>query len=361
MFKFKKLVTVGLICAMLASFSVTAWATTERKNNEHSNVQYELISITDIDKHPDVQAVLTENNIVIDTYDSAMLAEKEKYVKQVNYYLQEEGISPLTTNEIEMIQQKYGLTESANEYLESQLAEDYQILVQYDSETQAIGNVWKITPTVTSTGFSMKISNVGDPIDNITGTVTWYKMNGTSWTTDSGNTSRFSKSNVKNGVFYTWTITSQYVAEKFEYNYTVLEDGTGHTYNNKDKDNYIRYNFTAGAYSAIKPLGGERHHFVSQNALSAYKYNTNQAFAIRMTHADHKKTGSWGSSNAAIAFRTTEKEYLANGQYQELLFFETNDMKAKLDSYEKTKLSTKYSAEIVACLGYYESLFGISD
>ena len=67
MFKFKKLVTVGLICAMLASFSVTAWATTERKNNEHSNVQYELISITDIDKHPDVQAVLTENNIVIDT------------------------------------------------------------------------------------------------------------------------------------------------------------------------------------------------------------------------------------------------------------------------------------------------------
>ena len=54
-----------------------------------------------------------------------------------------------------------------------------------------------------------------------------------------------------------------------------------------------------------------------------------------------------------------EKQYLANGQYEELIRMETNDFKNKMNSYGKEKLSSKYSPEIAACAIYYQNLFGI--
>lgn len=165
--------------------------------------------------------------------------------------------------------------------------------------------------------------------------------------------------NVHSGTFYTWTTAKYYVAEKFEYAYTLSEDLTVRDYSNVGKDNQIRYNFAAGSYSTLEPRGGERHHFVSQSALNAYGYDTNKAFAIRMTQADHKLTGNWGNSAAAGNFRKQEKQYLANRQYEELIYMEVNDFKKKMDSYGKEKLGFKYSPEIAACAIYYQDLFGI--
>ena len=107
-------------------------------------------------------------------------------------------------------------------------------------------------------------------------------------------------------------------------------------------------------------LGGERHHFISQNTLSTYNYDVNKAYAIRMTHADHVLTSNWGSSTAAKNFRALESQYLANKQYKELIMLEVEDFTSKQDSYGRENLGTKYSPEIAACAIYYQDLFGIT-
>lgn len=94
--------------------------------------------------------------------------------------------------------------------------------------------------------------------------------------------------------------------------------------------------------------------------MSAYDYDVNKAYAIRMTHADHVLTGNWGSSAAAKNFRARESQYLANKQYKDLIMLEVEDFTSKQDSYGRENLGTKYSPEIAACAIYYQNLFGIT-
>ena len=362
MTKMKKLTSVLLAVVMAMGLMVPAWATEPLEEaNQEPKYTYEFISLMDIDKYPEIETLLTQSNAELIDYDAALENEKEQYVQTVNQYLSEAGIAEVSAEEIESVQQAYGLAESAQQYLENAVAEDYQLLIQYDSKTKDISNAWKIQPTTTKAGFSFKLTNIGvDSIDSISGKVTLYRLSGNSWLTGAGNTSSFTKTNVKSGIFYTWSTPVYYVAEKFEYAYTVKEDTAVRSYSNAGKDNEIRYNFAAGAYQPMAALGGERHHFISQITLSAYDYDVNKAYAIRMTHADHVLTGNWGSSAAAKNFRARESQYLANKQYKDLIMLEVEDFTSKQDSYGRENLGTKYSPEIAACAIYYQNLFGIT-
>ncbi|MFD1886526.1 hypothetical protein [Paenibacillus wenxiniae] len=106
-------------------------------------------------------------------------------------------------------------------------------------------------------------------------------------------------------------------------------------------------------------LGGERHHFVSTKALTSNGYSYTTAPAIRMTQADHYKTGSRGGGTTATAFTTQEIALLKAKKYQELMQLEVNDFKASSDPDGKySSLADKYLDQIVATLARCEKYFG---
>ncbi len=357
--KNKKWAAVVLMIAMVLSLVMQVYAISA--GDIEAKYTYKVIPITELYQYPEVLEELNDSAVDLITYDIALETEKEQYVNQVNQYLIEAGIAPVTEKEIDAVNRQYNLESSVDDYLRNAVEDNNQVLVQYnENDNRDVANVWMIRYSTTDAGFAMSISNIGtDPIDQISGKVTLYKKNKAKWTTDIGNTSGFTKTNVKNGTFYTWTTSKYYVAEKFEYVYTLKEDGTVWNYSNVGEDDEIRYNFDAGAYTAIEPRGGERHHFVSRSSLSAYGYNTNKAFAIRMTYPDHALTGSWGSSASAKAFRAQEEQYLKDKDYVKLIQMEVNDLKNKKDSYKKQTLGSKYSPEIAACVIHYQELFGV--
>lgn len=215
---------------------------------------------------------------------------------------------------------------------------------------------WYFYYTVSDSAFIINAALIdyNDPLDKVTGTVTRYTLNDTSWVRQTQRA--VEKNNVMNGVVDAWFVSKWAVKEKFEYDLVIVDNGVTNRFNNINKNNYYRYNFDAQPYNSFTANGGQRHHFVSRSALNSNGYNSNTAYCIRMMTADHRKTGSYGNTS----YVNQESQMLKNRQYEALLQKEVNDLKSKQDCDGIAgTLQQKYNDEVVTCLFQYERLFGI--
>ncbi|MEE4568992.1 hypothetical protein V2U94_15295 [Paenibacillus polymyxa] len=261
----------------------------------------------------------------------------------------------LTPEKEDAIAEKYGLTKPETRVLNH----SQNILVQRNMVTNSIVNVWMLNYVYTNSDFTITIMNTGtDPIDSISGTLKKYNKSRDTWKL--GATRKFNKVAVKTGIVYKWATGREAVSDYFEYQISVNDNGTVVNYDNIGKTTYQRYYFRAGAYNLITAFGGERHHFVANQSLTATGFNANKAPAVRMLYRDHLNTPSWGSSASAIAFRDNEQSLLRNKQYEDLIRLEVSGLKGAADSEGKfPNLEQKYYYELVDAILLTEKYFGI--
>jgi hypothetical protein len=236
---------------------------------------------------------------------------------------------------------------------------DQNIFVERNTASNAILNVWYLTYLPTDTGLTIGIVNIGkDPIDKISGNLKKYDLSKSTW--KSALTKTFNKIKANSGVVSAWATGKTAVSDYFEYKITVTDNGSTWNYDNLGKTNLQRYSFDANYYNKLSALGGERHHFVSNDALKKTSFKPNSAPAIRMLYADHVKTPSWGSSFDAKAYRDAEVNLLSNKKYEDLLQMEVNGLKAAQDSEGNYRnLQEKYLDQVVYTLYLSETYFGI--
>lgn len=366
----KKATGIALFLAMCLSvlFSTNAYATQTLSENSTDKYICEIIPAKDIAQYPEVIEFI-ESNSEDFSFDNGILViseediqeYKQQTVENFNQSLVDNDIdmSPVTIDDYNKILDEYGLDDSVREYVQTATVANSEFWVIRDRAAAAspVG-VFYVTHFVDGTGYSMRMTTTLGTVDSVTGTVTAYYVNGQTWHHLSQKT--FSAQNVRNGEFFKWTLPVEHVSEKFLYEITVTDNGVAHKFDNiKEYEPKYRYCFASGAYTSITPNGGERHHFVSKDTLSKCNYNTNLAFAMRMTQLDHHKTGSWGSSAYANSFRATELTYINNKEYQKLLQMEIDDfIQPDPDGVYKS-LKVKYTSEISNCMLYYNKLFGL--
>lgn len=283
----------------------------------------------------------------------AQNAIKQNYDEQTAQYaarmLNESDIS---SSDVEEIRTKYNLllpNESKNGIIDN----GYMCVKK---KAGRILGAWYFYYTVSDSAFIINAALIdyNDPLDKVTGTVTRYTLNDTSWVRQTQRA--VEKNNVMNGVVDAWFVSKWAVKEKFEYDLVIVDNGVTNRFNNINKNNNYRYNFDAQPYNSFTANGGQRHHFVSQSALNSNGYNSNTAYCIRMMTADHRKTGSYGNTS----YVNQESQMLKNRQYEALLQKEVNDLKSKQDCDGIAgTLQQKYNDEVVTCLFQYERLFGI--
>lgn len=282
---------------------------------------------------------------------------EDQLLERLNKGLVDAGLEPTTKEKIREFNEKFDLENEAKEFIENSNSTRTDVLVLRDIETASVRSIWYITYYTTDSSFSMKVLELGSPLDRISGRIFLYGYSGRTWLGTYKDYDNFVVTNVTNGTFYTWSVPVYYVKEKFEYSITVTEGSTIINYTNVGEDDQCRYNFVAGSYTSIEARGGERHHFVSREALSAYGYNTNNAYCIRMIQADHYNTASHGNSD----FVAEEKAYFANGDYEGLIDREVLELKAEKDSEgEYMSLWHKYYDEVFICYAAYAVLFGVT-
>ncbi len=299
--KFKKFVFAMISCLVIAGGSFGVYAD---NSTEPSQTQYiEQMTLDESADDPLVLEYIEEYcqlnpevaPEVMSMYaDEASIADldymecAEQVVEDVNEDLEDAGLS-ITIDDVVAYNNKFDCWDDMKDHVEKDMTvqEDTDVFVMREASTQAVNSVWYITYITNSSGFSIKATVLGSPIDRISGDVTMYHMSGINWASTSVTDGAFVVNEVSGGVFYTWNIPADYVKEKFEYNITVTEGTTHNNYKNEGEDDQCRYNFVVGSFAGIQARGGDRHHYISKAALGEYHYNTNQAYCIRMLVKDH--------------------------------------------------------------------------
>lgn len=349
MLKTFKKVTCALLCALLllSTYLPSAYAFDSGNSTEQ-------LPLSDALEDPEIVNFLEETGEINQIYQEQAETRNSIYNEMAAYANESLDTEAITEERVAQLVEKYDLQlpgESA-----SGVIDDMTLYIERNAKGSII-DVWALKYVVTDSSFTVRATMVDadNPLDKVSGEITLYQLNNTSW--NKKTTKSFSKANVRNGVIYTWSVQKWAVKEKFEYNITVTDNGGTHRFNNKNENDYYRYNFAANSYTSLTANGGQRHHFVSKAALSENGYNTNTAYSIRMMTADHRNTGSYGSST----YVKQESTLLKNRQYEDLLQKEVNDLKAKpdCDGIERN-LQLKYHMEIITCLVHYEDLFGIA-
>ena len=218
--------------------------------------------------------------------------------------------------------------------------------------------MWIINYVTGDTSFKLKIYDIeiGNPIENVTGTVQLNYLNQNTWRT--GQSKSFSTGTLTaadEGVVFTWDLDKQYVEEYFTCDITILDNGTPYPDTNRDNDRTYRTNYEAGPYSSLTASGGQRHHFIPATALTNNGFSSQSAYCIRMTTADHYLTASYGSS----AYVNQISNLLAAEEYADAIKRERDEMKNRMDSTGTWSLYAKYYDGVVACVRYYKDLFGV--
>ncbi len=125
---------------------------------------------------------------------------------------------------------------------------------------------------------------------------------------------------------YYWMIpTSNTVEEKLVV--TGVATDAGQTY--YFSSSTVRWNFAGGSYGSMSSYGGERHHCPanSVNGLTTYS-----GPAIRMLKEDHARTASYGSSAAAVAYRSEQKALIQQGKFEEAMQMDIDDIRSLFGS-----------------------------
>lgn len=184
-------------------------------------------------------------------------------------------------------------------------------------------------------GFVVSVHNVGvDALSSISMTVVITDYNGNRVTSNT-----FADVNIPVGnTVYTWILAKSNTIKENATLSGYAIDGT--TYQLGPISTY-RYNFAGGAYGTLSAYEGERHHIPSKSASNLTAYS---GPAIRMLLEDHKKTASYGSSSAAVAFRAKEAELIADGKFAEAMQMGIDDI--------RDLFGTKYDDAISEMIAY---------
>lgn len=332
-----------LLCLLLVS-SVFSNITIAQ---EEAPSLIENIKLDEISEHPDVADYITEQG-----FEHLLSTGNEKYnflSEQIDFTEMEK---PLILREIS----DSDIQEIVNE-LGLKMPEPQEITIEENllverSPDNAISNVWYLAYSTSGSDFSVDILNVGkDKIDSISGTLKKYNKQRKDWKFD--NSIKFDKKSVGTGNVFKWIQSKDAVSDYFEYDITVVEDGTTWRYDNKSGNNkftWQRYNFDARSYSSMDALGGERHHIVAASSLEKAGFkNTGQFPAVRMMYDDHVKTPNWGNYSSSQRFRDEEVRYMNAKDYMGLLKYEVDGLKGVSDPEGKyNNLADKYNDYIVA-------------
>lgn len=350
--RFKKLPLIFTLFLLLFSSIFTGFVHAEDTGkSKNSDFTLSHISSDEIDSYPDVEKFIQENGLSSYIIDGDNSNDKEL----ISLFQLENKVTlpDISNDELNRLEREYGLEIPDTEIYNT----TQDILIQRSNSDLSILGAWLINYFETNTGFTITLSGIGNSPMYFSGTLKNYRANGSSWTLDA--TKDFTKTVTKNGIVYTWAHGRAYVSDYFTYNLRVAVDGVGYNYSRTDRF-YQRYYSVANAYNKLTAAGGERHHFVSANALSSTGFNSSTAPAVRMMRDDHLKTPSWGSSAAASAFRTSEINYIRKKDFKGLLQFEVNGLKAAPDPEGKfPNLQQKYLYSVAEALLLAEAYFGI--
>ena len=100
-----------------------------------------------------------------------------------------------------------------------------------------------------------------------------------------------------------------------------------------------------GAWSDVAAAGGERHHMPAD---SVSPLSREEGPVIRMDRDDHMDTKSWGSGNAAKAYRTKQQELIDQGNFKEAQDMDVKEVQQKFPG--------KYDAGIQQMLDYTDTI-----
>lgn len=340
-----------IICTLL-TFCMVVIMLLQNAYATGSPITMEVLRPSEALSDTEIVSYLRDTNKLREFYQAQNVIKQNYDTQTAQYAAQSLNESDISANDVEKIRKKYNLL-LPNES-QSGIIDNGCMYVK--KKAGRILGVWYFYYTVSASSFTIHAALIdfNDPVDKVTGTVTLYGLNNTSW--EKKTQRSIDKKNVTNGVVDTWLISKRAVKEKFEYDLVAIDNGVTNKFNNLNKNDYYRYNFDAQPYNAFEANGGQKHHFVSQSALRQNGYNTNTAYCIRMMTADHRKTGSYGNSS----YVSQESQMLKNKQYEALLRKEVDDLKSKQDCDGIAgTLQQKYNNEVTTCLFHYERLFGI--
>lgn len=340
-----------IVCALL-TFCIVITILLQNVYAVGNSITTEVLRPSEALADSEIVSYLRDTNKLGEFYQAQNVIKQNYNTQTARYAAQSLNESGISAIDVEEIRNKYGLL-LPNES-KSGIIDNGYMCVQ--KKSNRIFGVWYFYYTISDSAFSIHAALIdyNDPLDKVTGTVTRYTLNDTLWVRQTQRT--IDSKNVMNGVVDTWWVSKWAVKEKFEYDLVIVDNGVTNRFNSINKNDYCRYNFDAQPYNSFTANGGQRHHFVSQSALSSNSYNSNTAYCIRMMTADHRKTGSYGNSS----YVNQESQMLRNRQYEALLRKEVDDLKSKQDCDGIAgTLQQKYNDEVVTCLFQYERLFGI--
>ncbi|MDN4600736.1 hypothetical protein P5G61_05825 [Paenibacillus sp. F6_3S_P_1C] len=346
---FKKFFVFFSLALLLISNSLLGSAFADGATENNSEYTIDHISSEDLYLHPDVVQFLEDNKST-----QYILDDEQPDNALISLYGLDEKVSLPEVNDTELtrLESEYGLERPNTEILES----NQDILIQRN-QLQSVVNVWYVTYFATNSGFTVNVNGVGSSSIAFSGKLTNHRASGYGWQADKS--VNFTKNTKTNGIVYNWALPRTYVSDYFTYDIKATSNGT--TYNYSRSDNYYqRYNFAVGTYSGITASGGERHHFVSKDALGKASFNTNAAPSVRMITPDHAKTKSWGNSFESGVYRAKELELLKKKDYVALIRLEVQGFKDSVDPAGKfSSLESKYYDALVQVILLTEKYFGI--
>lgn len=346
---FKKSVVLLVLSLVLILNSSLGFAFAANNVEQSSESTIERISPEELYLHEDVMDFIEENGT------EEYILDKEKSDDEIIslYGLEEEvSVEGVSEEELNRLEREYDLTRPETTIIES----NQDIMVERD-QFQALSAVWYLTYFQTNSGLSIVINGIGKSKVNVKGTLFNHRANGYDWVLNKQ--TNIDKTVSTNGVVYQWNVPKYYVADYFTYNLVASSDGDTFKFERNDRF-YQRYNFVVGYYSSMKAIGGERHHFVSNNALKATGFNSNKAPAVVMKNLDHAKTKSWGNSAAAVAYRNQEVNLIKAKKYKELIAMEVKGFTDAEDVDGKYQnLKVKYYDALVQLTLMTEQYFGI--
>ncbi|EJL29402.1 hypothetical protein [Brevibacillus sp. BC25] len=361
----KKLMPL-LFCSLLLTGSLVNFAVAQEQT---SPSVLESINTEDLKEHPDVEEYIRNQGFEhLLKGDSATIERgSEKYELLSEELFLEELEKPEALRDIDISEEK--LEEIATELgLEKPKPDNVtikeNILIKRNKDTNAVSNVWYLYYAANDSAFTVSIINVGfDKIDSIVADLRKYNKKGKEWVVDANTSLRALQ--VGNGNVFKWELDRNAVSDYFEFDIVVLEDGTVWHYDNKSgklQYEWQRYYFDVGAYKSIKPLGGERHHIVSDKALQEAGFSNTDSFpAIRMMKQDHEDTPNWGNRTSSKEWRAKELEYLNNEDYKGLMRFEVDGFRNETDDEGKfPNLAIKYNDYLVAGAVLAYEYFGVN-
>ena len=111
--------------------------------SESEDVSVEEFPISELQQHPDVIEYLKENHLydeIVSQCTEILNSQDELLLDKVNETMSESGLEPITKSELDKLNKKYGLEDSAKGYIQSETFDKIILFAEYRNDT--ICSVW---------------------------------------------------------------------------------------------------------------------------------------------------------------------------------------------------------------------------